>query len=333
MVPDAHKAPVSFPGWKDALAISGESAARQSVFTQEIIAFLRRCKQLHSPASVELAKQYLGTLPTQGETDARVALRWFFRAARRPGPLSPTPTNAPATLTPTARGQRLATPPLAADDTGGSAWEHALIQAMRRRNFLWRTEETYRRWAGRFAQFIVPRTPYAVGAAEVSAFLDAVALQQRASASTQKQALNALVFFMQEALGRDLGKLHFRRADKPVRLPAVLTKEECRRLFDQLDGTPRLMAELMYGSGLRLMELLRLRVHHVDLPRSQLRVLGGKGDKDRVTVLPQALVMRLEAHIGRLRGLFAEDRASQLPGVWLPEGLARKYQGAGEKWE
>ena len=228
---------------------------------------------------------------------------------------------------------RLQTPPLAAADTGASAWEQALIQAMRSRNFLWRTEETYRRWAGRFAQFIAPRSPDAAGTAEVGAFLDALALQQRASASTQRQALNALVFLLQEALGRDLGELHYRRAEKPTRLPSVLSREECRRLFAQLNGTTLLMAELAYGSGLRLMELLRLRVHHVDLARGQLRVLGGKGDKDRVTVLPQALVPRLEAHIGRLRGLFAADRAAQLPGVWLPEGLARKYQGAGEQWE
>jgi integron integrase len=208
-----------------------------------------------------------------------------------------------------------------------------LIQAMRSRNFLWRTEETYRRWAGRFAQFIAPRSPYAAGTAEVGAFLDALALQQRASASTQKQALNALMFFLQEALHHDLGELHYERARKPVRLPSVLAREECRRLFAQLNGTTLLMAELAYGSGLRLMELLRLRVHHADLARGQLRVLGGKGDKDRVTVLPQALVPRLEAHIGRLRGLFAADRAAGLPGVWLPEGLARKYQGAGEQWE
>jgi integron integrase len=222
---------------------------------------------------------------------------------------------------------------LAAADTGASAWEQALIQTMRSRNFLWRTEETYRRWAGRFAQFIAPRSPYEAGTAEVGRFLDALALQQRASASTQKQALNALVFFLQEALHRDLGELHYERARKPVRLPSVLSREECRRLFAQLTGTTLLMAELAYGSGLRLMELLRLRVHHVDLARGQLRVLGGKGDKDRATVLPQALVPRLEAHIGRLRGLFAADRAAQLPGVWLPEGLARKYQGAGEQWE
>ena len=333
MIATDHRQPVTFPGWKDALAISGESPARRAVFSREIIGFLRHCKRVHSPASIELAKQYLGNRVVQDGNGAREALRWFFLAARRPVGRATARSESPVTVTPTSRGNRLTTPPLAAGDTGASTWERALIQAMRARNFLWRTEETYRRWAGRFAQFIAPRTPYAAGAAEVSAFLNAVALEQRASAATQKQALNALVFLMQEALSRDLGKLNYRRAERPARLPAVLTKDECRRLFDQLDGTTRLMAELMYGSGLRLMELLRLRVHHLDLARGQLRVMGGKGDKDRATMLPQALRPRLEAHIGRLRGLFAEDRAANLPGVWLPEGLARKYRGAGEQWE
>jgi integron integrase len=417
MTPDAQKKPISFRGWQEALVASGESPSRQRIFKGEIMGFLRRCKQLHSPASVELAKQYLDGLPTQDGNEARDALRWFVRAARlaaveqsdgqtvedgkaerlkaerlkaeggeaslltsaatgagkavdgrwedaedggegktgktggerrTEGPLAgarshfhdghdgPDTRSGPATSA-GRRGYegkgRLQTPPLAADDTGASAWEQALIQAMRSRNFLWRTEETYRRWAGRFAQFIAPRSPYAAGTAEVGAFLDALALQQRASAATQKQALNALVFFLQEALQHDLGELQYRRAKRPTRLPSVLAREECRRLFAQLNGTTQLMAELAYGSGLRLMELLRLRVHHVDLARGQLRVLGGKGDKDRATVLPQALVPRLEAHIGRLRGLFAADREARLPGVWLPEGLARKYQGAGEQWE
>jgi integron integrase len=351
MTPDAQKKPISFREWQQALAASGESPSRQQVFREEIMGFLRQCEQWHSPASVELAKQYLAARPTQAGNDARDALRWFVRVANggkaerlkaeglkaedglgRRGNGEERETGRRGTVDSGRWTVRL-TPPLAASDTGASAWEQALIQEMRSRNFLWRTEETYRRWAGRFAQFIAPRSPYAAGTAEVGAFLDALALQQRASASTQKQALNALVFFVQEALHRDLGELHYERARKPVRLPSVLSREECRRLFAQLNGTTLLMAELAYGSGLRLMELLRLRVHHVDLARGQLRILGGKGDKDRATVLPQSLVPRLEAHIGRLRGLFAADRAAQLPGVWLPEGLARKYQGAGEQWE
>jgi integron integrase len=145
--------------------------------------------------------------------------------------------------------------------------------------------------------------------------------------------LNALVFFLQEGLHRKLAPIEFNRARPRQRMPVVLSRDECERLFDKLDGSARLMAELAYGAGLRLMELLRLRVQDLDLARARLLVRGGKGDKDRVTVLPGRLQQPLADHLDRLRKLYAEDRAAGLPGVWLPEGLARKYQKAGETWE
>ena len=113
----------------------------------------------------------------------------------------------------------------------------------------------------------------------------------------------------------------------------MLTRRECQKLFEALEGTPKLMAELMYGSGLRLMELLRLRIKDVDLNRRQVVVRGGKGDKDRATVLPESLVEALRAHRDRLRTLHEQDRAAHLAGVWLPEELERKYPGAGKSWE
>lgn len=324
----SDRTPVSLPNWKAALAGSALPIGRQQVFEREIIGFLHWCKQQRGPASIAMIKRYLEERPAQGENVAREALRWFFRAAKA----SMRRTAANSGVAALAHGRQ--TEPLPArQDVGRSAWEQALIQAIRSRHFLWRTEETYRRWAQRFADFIAPKTPYAVSGEEVGAFLDQLAMDQRASASTQRQALNALVFLMQEALARDLGELRFRRAQKPGRVPTVLTREECSRLFAQLEGTHRLMAELMYGSGLRLMELLRLRVHHLDLARGQLKVFAGKGDKDRITVLPQALVLALRDQVERLRGLFQQDRAANLPGVWLPEGLARKYRRAGEQWQ
>jgi integron integrase len=166
----------------------------------------------------------------------------------------------------------------------------------------------------------------------VGAFLSELAVRRRASPSTQKQALNALVFLLREALHREVGEIAFRRAAPRERMPVVLSREECGRLFGALEGTMRLMAELMYGSGLRLMELLRLRVHHLDLARRQIKVAGGKGDKDRVTMLPERLVAPLQAHLERLRAWYAEDRAAQLPGVWLPENVAHKYPKAGDRW-
>ena len=220
----------------------------------------------------------------------------------------------------------------AAQDLGANEWEAALIKATRERGFLWRTEETYRRWLERFGRFIAPDTPYKVGGEAVRAFLSELAVKQRASPSTQKQALNALVFFYKHALNRELGELDFKRASYRRVAPTVLSRSECGRLFEALEGTSRLMAELMYGGGLRLMELLRLRVKDLDLERKQLVVRAGKGGKDRITVLPEKLTAEFRAHLKRLWPLWQEDRAGRMAGVWLPEGLARKYPKAGEDW-
>jgi integron integrase len=298
---------------------------------------------------------------TASRLDAdRLALRWFYQASRSAAQAQSTVSSSSQRIrsattnpmampiarrlenyelkqnrdpAPNAAGLRSDVPPLAANDQGGADWERDLVKAVRTRGFLWRTEETYRAWAARFAQFLRPRSPYAATADDLGAFLSELAVKQRAMPATQKQALNALVFLLQEALNRQLGAVPFQRATPRRRMPTVLTKEECMRLFAELTGTTRLMAELMYGSGLRLMELLRLRVHHVDLARHQVKICGGKGDKDRITVLSAQLNGRLSEHIDRLRTLHAEDQASGLPGVWLPEGLARKYPKAGERWE
>lgn len=146
-------------------------------------------------------------------------------------------------------------------------------------------------------------------------------VEERVGVATQRQALNALVFYFREAAGKELGDLgDFARARKRVRVPVVLNRTECERLFEAMAGTPRLMAELMFGSGIRLMELLRLRVKDVDLERGQLVVRGGKGDQDRVTVLPERLQEQLRAHRERLRRLHAEDRDKRLPGYGSPRG-------------
>ena len=128
-------------------------------------------------------------------------------------------------------------------------------------------------------------------------------------------------------------KMDFRRARARERIPTVLSKAEVRQVLERLPRGYRLMAEVMYGGGLRLMELLRLRVHHLDLARAQIKIYAGKGDKDRITVLPEVLQEKLQTHLERLKEIYAEDRAAGAPGVWLPEGLAKKYAKAGETWE
>jgi integron integrase len=232
-----------------------------------------------------------------------------------------------------ARGKE---PPLAAGDLGGPEWERDLIRVLRERHYEWRTEQAYRMWARRFAGWLAGRGVSVPGAGEmeVRGFLSELAVQQRVAVATQRQALNAVAFLMREALGKPLADFsEFERARPGKRLPVVLSKAECLQLLGALEATPRLMAELMYGSGVRLMELLRLRVKDVDTERCQLMVRAGKGGKDRVTVLPMVLLERLQQHRERLRFLHAEDQAAGAPGVWLPEGLDRKYPHAGQDWE
>jgi len=191
-------------------------------------------------------------------------------------------------------------------------------------------------WARRFAGWLEGRGVPVPGAGELElrGFLSELAVRQRVAVATQRQALNAIAFLMREALGKPLADFSdFEQARPGKRLPVVLSREECQRLLGALEATPRLMAELMYGSGVRLMELLRLRVKDVDMERRQLMVRAGKGGKDRVTVLPKVLLERLQQHRERLRILHAEDEAAESPGVWLPEGLDRKYPHAGRDWE
>ncbi len=328
----AERRPLHFPDWKEALAAARLAPAERERYRRAILSFLRHCKSAHAPATVALIRIYL----RDHEASAREALRWFYRTAPRPGGPARPATASQGGPRPTgsapARGLRRDVPPPAGRDLGGPEWERELIAALRARGFLWRTEETYRRWGARFAQFLAPRSPDAAEAADVGAFLSVLAVEQRAMPATQKQALNAVVFLLQEALHRQLGRIEFRRAAPRQRMPVVLSRDECRRLFAELEGTVRLMAELMYGSGLRLMELLRLRVQHLDFERGQIKLSAAKGDKDRMTVLPAVLERRLRTHVERLRELHAADRAADLPGVWLPEGLARKYQDAGKRW-
>lgn len=330
--------PISFPGWKEALARAALPPASKSAHARAIFGLLKRCKAQRSPVTVALIRDYLAEKEPGGGGPIREALRWFYAAARAarlqpgdpkssPGRRGPWPLD--RILDPTL--PRL--PPPAQTDLGGPDWERDLVKAVREKGLLWRTEETYRAWARRFASFVAPASPYRATAEDVARFLSDLAVRQRASPSTQKQALNAVVFLMQEALHREVGEIEFERARPRRRVPTVLSRQECERLFTELSGTNRLMARLAYGAGLRLMELLRLRVHHVDIARGRLQVHAGKGDKDRVTVLPETLVAELRRHLERLRSLWESDRADGIPGVWLPEGLARKYPKAGEAWE
>lgn len=224
-------------------------------------------------------------------------------------------------------------PTRGAADMGGPPWERQLVRRLREKNLAWETEKTYRSWCRRFIAACGGRPVEQLDHRDVREWLSNLAVRERVSASTQKQALNAVVFLFREAFRRDPGSFgDFERGRRGRKVPTVLTPEECRRLFEQFNGTSRLMAELMYAAGLRLSELLRLRVKDVDIDRQQLAIQFGKGNKSRLTMIPTRLIPALRAHRERLRDLHGRDREAGLPGVALPEALERKWPKAGEKF-
>jgi integron integrase len=172
-----------------------------------------------------------------------------------------------------------------------------------------------------------------MGAAEVSRFLSSLAVKGRVSASTQNQALAAILFLYSKVLAQDIGSIeNFVRAKKPLRLPVVMTRDEVSLVLSKLKGLPLLMASLLYGSGLRLSECLCLRIKDLDFANNQIDVRDGKGRKDRVTLLPRSLAPRLKAHLLRVRKLHETDRAQGAGFVELPGALDRKYPNAPTEW-
>lgn len=205
--------------------------------------------------------------------------------------------------------------------------------AIRTRHYSYRTEEAYIGWIRRFILFHGKRHPADMGRIEVSGFLTALAVDQQVAAATQNQALAALLFLHREVLQLEVGWLDdIVRAKRPQRLPVVLTRAEVEALLAHLHGIPALMATLLYGSGLRLMECHRLRVKDVDFDRREITVREGKGDKDRVTMLPARVAEGLQAHLKIVADRHARDLDAGFGAVMLPHALARKYPDAGRQW-
>lgn len=206
-------------------------------------------------------------------------------------------------------------------------------EVIRYNHYSIRTERCYVEWVRRFVAFHGRRHPREMGADEVRAFLGHLAADLQVAASTHQQALSALLFLYRDVLGVDLPWLtNLDRPKKPKRTPVVLSRGEVERLLAAMDGTHALMARLLYGTGMRLMECVRLRVKDVDFERSELTVRHGKGGKDRLTVLPKSLMASLRAHLLRVRNLWEQDAAAGRPGVEMPEALARKYPAAPKSW-
>jgi integron integrase len=201
------------------------------------------------------------------------------------------------------------------------------------RHYSPRTEEAYVHWIKRFIYFSGVRHPAEMGAAEVTAFLNHLARERDVAAATQNQALSALLFLYREVLGQGLPWLDdLERVAKPARVPSVLTREEVERLLQRMRGMKWLMASLLYGAGLRLRECVTLRVKDLDFGYRQIVVRDGKGAKDRVTVLPAALIAPLQAHLVQVKTLHERDVRRGFGDVELPHALARKYPRAQYEW-
>jgi integron integrase len=206
-------------------------------------------------------------------------------------------------------------------------------EAVRTRHYSIRTEEAYIRWVREYILFCGKRHPAELGAKDVSSFISHLAVGRGVAASTQTQALSALLFLYREVLALPIGWVDdVERAKKPKRLPVVFTREEARAVLGHLREEAWLMTSLLYGSGLRLMECVRLRVKDLDLSRLQITVRDGKGGKDRVTVLPASLVEPLQRQLERAKALHALDLREGFGRVHLPYALARKYPSAGREW-
>jgi integron integrase len=319
---DEHQNPpgegIHFPDWRAALESIPLPAVRKSteITVRWYLSWLKRHGRM---ASVETACDFLEEQEREKHPEAwayqswKNALRWFVTESRR-------------------RSVNVRADDGEAHDPIESItnrWEHRLVSQLRSENRLLRTEQVYRGWLKRYLLWLGSADPREEAGQRVAGFLEHLAVSELVAHSTQRQALNALVYFYQKALEIDLGEMQFRRGKATRRLPVVLSQEEVKTLLAHMKGIPLLMAQLAYGGGLRVSELVRLRVKDVDLQRQQLHVRSGKGDKDRLTTLSRTTLPFLENHLGQLRHLHAADRKANHPGVFLPGALARKYPNAG----
>ena len=210
----------------------------------------------------------------------------------------------------------------------------AVRDSLRTHHYSYRTEESYVKWIRRFILFNDKQHPREMGAAEIQAFLSDLAVRGRVSASTQNQALSAILFLYKKVLQLDLPWMDgIVRAKRPVRVPVVMSRDEVARVLAAMQGKHWLMASILYGSGLRLVECLRLRVQDIDFEYLQVNVRDGKGSKDRRTILPAKLVPHIEEQLIRVRAIYERDLKRNLPGASLPYAIDRKYTGAARDWK
>lgn len=207
-------------------------------------------------------------------------------------------------------------------------------EILRYHHYAWKTEQSYVRWIVRFIRFNGTGHPRELGKHEIERFLSHLAVNRNVAVATQNQALIAMVFLYRQVLQLPItDNLAVTQSKKPVRLPTVLSRDEVSRLLAKISLSPGLMARLMYGGGLRLNEVLTLRVQDIDFGQGLLMIRNGKGGKDRSTLLPASLFDPLKVHLEKVRSLYEQDVSEGKANVWLPGALARKYPHAPRSWE
>ena len=309
---------VSFPDWETVIDASIDDRKQREGMKITIRWYLGWCKANGYVANFESATGFLEVIHKQKQPSEWIFeiwksnLRWFFQSARRQDSVRNT----------------LETTTVSND------WERGLLSLLRQYGKSYRTEQTYLWWSRKFMRFAGKSDPMLCEIEDLESFLSQLSVVEKKSVATQRQALNALVFLYRKLLDKEIPEsLKFKRANAKAKLPIVLSRKELEALLGQIEGTQNLMARLQYSAGLRVSELIRLRIKDVDFEQAYVVVRRGKGGKDRKTLLSDSLVGELDRHITRLKGLFDKDRSEQLPGVFLPPSVEHKYPGAGIRWE
>ena len=273
---------VQFPEWPDVLNQSPIPERLKQSFEITLRWFLSFCRRARASVTIQSARDFIDWARREKTPEPwqieqwKEALNWFFREAKQQH------------LADAQVGGGTSPVWLPSDQEHWPSWKVAFLTTVRRRHYSYRTEQSYLVWIERFARQVKTEELETLGEAQIAAFLDGLALDQRLSASSQRQALNALVFLFREVFGKELGDFsEYRRAKARTNLPVWLTRDELGRLFEHLEEPWRLMAQVMYGGGLRLMDLLRLRVKDVDLTQEIITVRGGKGDNYAKVVVMQ----------------------------------------------
>lgn len=319
-----------FSEWSIVLQSEPFPSRQKESFATVIRWYLSFCKRARVRVTKQSARDFIAAAEGQKHPNPKQleswkeAIRWFFRRANSLTKSQSRPqTSFPKPLI--EGGQQ--------ESLGPESWRQEFFRVVRIRYYSYATERSYGSWIRRFERHYHPRELLSLGEEEVKEFLSFLAVRQRASSSAQRQALNSLVFLYREVLGRELGDFSdFKRARARSWLPVVLSRSEIRQILDSLTGTQRLMVQVMYGTGMRLRELLQLRVQDLDFQKRMILVRRGKGNKDRIVPLPKGLEEPLRHHLSRIRRLHEQDRHAGVPGVALPIPVQHKMPKAGLHW-